>query len=170
MIPLLLLLALTGRPATAPGQLIRAAKLGPVQIREIISRFESSRSATREAEFKARKIFVREASASASAQFKRRAVMGVISTLNGNTITLTHRIQTDRVYTVYFDSNTIIKSKSSATSSAALAVGQRIAAVGILKDVGILAKLIHIIPGRTVSPVPTASLSATPTVSPTPAI
>lgn len=177
MIPLLLLLAVAPMGLAAPGRAIKAAKLGTVKIKEIISRPEFTKSATRAGEFKTQKILVREAAATESAKFKRRAVMGVISALNGNTITLTHQIQRDRTFTVFFDSNTVFKSKSVATTSASLAVGQRIVAVGSLKDAGILAKLIHIIPGRatgvfnrpTVIPTlaPTASPSATPTLSPT---
>lgn len=176
MIPLLLLLAVAPMGLAAQGRAIKAAKLGTVKIREIISRPEYTKSATRAGEFKTQKILVRDAAASVSAQLKRRAVMGVISALNGNTITLTHQIQRDRSYTVFFDSNTLIKTKSEATTSAALAVGQRIIAVGILKDTGILARLIHIIPGRATgvfnrpTVIPTLAPTASPSATPTPAI
>lgn len=173
MIPALLLLALAPMGLAAPGRAIKAAKLGTVKIKEIVSRPDFNKPATRGGEFRTQKILVREAAATASAQFKRRAVMGVISALNGNTITLTHQIQRDRFYTVFFDSNTLIKLKSEATTSAALTVGQRIIAVGSTKDTGILAKLIHIIPGRAIgiftrpSATPSASPSAIPALTPT---
>lgn len=160
MIPFLLLLTLV-----APGrsEIIRN-KLGSERIKEVMLRMKENKPATREAEFRTKKILVRETAASVSAQLKRRAVMGVISALDGDTITLTHQIQRDRTYTVFFDSNTVVKSKSTATSSAALAVGQRIIAVGSIKDTGILARLIYIIPGRAATP------SASPSATPTPAI
>ena len=169
MIPILLLLAVVPMGLAAPGRAIKADKLGTVRIKEIISRPEYAKLATRAAEFRTQKILVREATASVSAQLKRRAVMGVISALNSNTITLTHQIQRDRTFTVFFDSNTIIKSKSVATTSASLAVGQRIVAIGSLKDTGILARLIHIIPGRAtgVFARPSASPSTTPILTST---
>ena len=173
MIPIFLLLALAPMGLAAPGRAIKAAKLGTVKIKEIISRPELIKPATRGGEFRTQKILVREATASVSAQLKRRAIMGVISALSGNTITLTHQIQKDRTFTVFFDSNTLIKSKSTASSSATLAVGQRIIAVGSLKDAGILAKLIHIIPGKATgvfnrpTASPSASPSATPVLTPT---
>ncbi|TSC88120.1 MAG: hypothetical protein G01um101416_143 [Microgenomates group bacterium Gr01-1014_16] len=156
MIPVFLLLALL---SPARPEVIRA-RLGSEKIRDVVLKMKTAKPATREAEFRTKKILIREVNASVSAQLKRRAVIGVISALNDNTITLTHQIQKDRSYTIFFDSNTVIKSKSAATSSAALAVGQRIIAVGSLKDTGILAKLIHIIPIRIT---PTASPSVTPT-------
>lgn len=93
------------------------------------------------------KIFVKDASA--SAQSKRRAVQGLIQSISGNTIILVHQIHRERTYTVFFNEQTIIKMKdSTASGSAQLQPGMRIAAVGDLVPGGILAKRIHVIPGK----------------------
>lgn len=122
------------------------------------------------------RVFVKEASA--AAQSKRRAVQGVITEINGLTLTIAHQTHRERIYQVTADASTLIKFKGvqDATFSS-LQVGQRIAAVGDLIDGGgILAKRIHVIPGKakgifrrfpvaTSSALPSASASATPTAS-----
>src|SRR3972149_2108981 len=120
-------------------------------------------------------VFLLLTLASASALLKRRAVMGIIQAIDGDTLTLSHQIKTESKYTVFLTPDTIIKSKS-ATSSASLTVGLRIAVVGVPGAGGITARLIHIIPGRAVgvfsrptSTIPTPTLVSTPsaTLSPT---
>lgn len=175
-------------------------KLGTLKLKDTIAMIATdSGTATAGSKLKIKKIFVKDASASASALLKRHAVMGVITAINGDTITLAHQIQSDRVFTVLVTPQTIIKLKSeslskSATPSASpsqspvgLAVGQRIVAVGTPGDKGLVAKLIHIIPGLaagvpkpqpsatpsatltpTLSVSPTSTLSPTPTATPTP--
>jgi len=130
---------------------------------------------------KVTKVFVKDASS--SAQLKRRAVHGIITGINGSLITLAHQIHSERLYSVMFDGNTVFKMKGvSPATSANLAVGQRIAAVGeLIQGGGILAKRIHIIPGNafgvfrklpptspiaTGSATPTGEPSATPSASP----
>jgi hypothetical protein len=137
--------------------------------------------ATGEGKFKVKKIFVKDASASALS--KRRAVMGVIASINGNTIVLRHQTQTDRTFTVITTANTQVRGKVSETDSspsatlATLAVGQRIMAIGHQTDAGLEAKHIHIIPGKAAGllkrqptgAVPTVTITSTPsgTISPT---
>ncbi|OGG05716.1 hypothetical protein A2872_04720 [Candidatus Gottesmanbacteria bacterium RIFCSPHIGHO2_01_FULL_42_12] len=117
---------------------------------------------------KALKIFVKEGTP--SGQLKRRAVQGVITGISGNVITLAHQTKQERKFNVLMDSQTIIKSKNSASGSAALVVGVRIVAMGTPTEAGLLAKLIHVIPGKATgvfrkNPVSTSSatVSATPT-------
>lgn len=128
---------------------------------------------------KLEKVVIKEATA--SAQGKRRAVHGIVTSIEGSLITLVHQIHRDRVYQVQTNANTLIKSKD-ATASASLVIGVRIVAVGDLGSDGvIIAKRIHIIPGKATgifrknplasssalpSPSTTASPSASPEVSP----
>jgi hypothetical protein len=135
---------------------------------------------------KAVKVFVKEATS--SAQSKRQAVQGIISGINGSTITITHQIHRDRTFTVQTDSSTLIKIKGTENGSlASLQVGQRVIVIGDTTASGLLAKRIHVIPGKangifkknpissssaspiaTVSASPSASSSATPVPTPTP--
>ena len=124
---------------------------------------------------KALKIFVRQATSSAALrQMKRRAVEGVITNISGNTITLTHQIQRDRVYTLLVSPLTIVKIKGVVNGTITdLAIGQRVTAVGDLNENGMLvATRIHLIPGKATGifqkyPIstPSASLTATPTAT-----
>jgi hypothetical protein len=125
------------------------------------------------------KIFVKDATT--SAQSKRRAVAGVITEINGTTLTIVHQIHRERVSSVSGGEATVIKMKGVENPTFAnLQVGQRVAAVGDLNsDGGILAKRIHVIPGKAVgifnrlpvassSAIPSASASASPVTSATP--
>lgn len=127
---------------------------------------------------KVTKLMVKQATSSAttSAQIsKRQAIQGVITNISGSIITVAHQIHRDRIFQVLIDSQTQIKDPKVATGSAKLQVGQRIAAVGENKgNNSILARLIHIIPGKatgvfkknplsTNSGTPVSSTSATPT-------
>jgi len=157
------------KPDQNPGTLTSSEKIslkiGPAKVKEILTQINSNRPASKSGNLKVHKIQVKPASP--SAQLKRRAVMGVIEEINGNTITLTHQIKTNSKYTIILTPDTIIKSKSLATSSASLAVGQRIAVVGEPGTGGITARLIHIIPGRAIGVLPTLSATPSATVSPT---
>ncbi|KKS83768.1 MAG: hypothetical protein UV59_C0032G0016 [Candidatus Gottesmanbacteria bacterium GW2011_GWA1_43_11] len=157
----------------------KPVKLGTLKLKDLIALISSdSAVATRGAKLKVKKIFVKEASS--SAQLKRRAVMGVITNIQGNTLTLTHQIQRDRTYIVIVSEQTIIHQKASEASGSAtlasLSVGMRIAAVGDLNEGGgIIAKRIHIIPGKATGvfnknplATPSASLIASPSAIATP--
>lgn len=166
------------------GQAKKEMKIGAIKLKDIIAYISTdSATATAGGKLKVKKIFVKDASS--SAQLKRRAVQGVITAINGNVLTLAHQIQRDRIYKVVVTGDTSIKMKSTtatasaglATSSAtlaSLAVGQRIVAVGDLNpDGGIIAKKIHVIPGKATGifnrlPVatPSASLVASPSTTP----
>jgi hypothetical protein len=129
---------------------------------------------------KFRKMAVLEASAAST--LKRNALSGVITAVGNGFITVAHQIQRDRIYTVYFNTFTSVTAKDQNT---ALAVGMRVACVGEPIDNGLLAKLIHIIPGSAtgifnrlpvasggadlrVSPTLSATVSASPTKPATP--
>lgn len=154
-------------------------KLGSMKLKDIIALISTdSAAATSGAKLKKiSKVFIKEASE--SALLKRRAVMGIISEINGSTLTLVHQIQRERTALVVYNDQTVITSKSSkeGTPSASLTtlqVGQRITAVGDLVDGKILAKRIHVIPGKATGifkklplATPSASLVATPSASAT---
>lgn len=142
-------------------------KLGVQKLLETIA--ESSESGKKPK--KLHKVIVLEATG--AAQLKRRAVMGVISDIVGNIITLVHQIQRERSWRVLVNEQTVYHIKGIATGSGSLSdlsVGLRIAAVGDLaEDGGILAKRIHVIPGKATGifrRFPIATPSATPTSTP----
>lgn len=129
------------------------------------------------------KIFVR--TASESAKLKRHAVQGIISSIEGNKITLVHQIQRERSYSFIVSAETVIKMKGIESPTISnLAVGQRVAAVGDLNSEGVIvAKRVHVIPGKAkgilekrplatpsatlqTSPTPSISISITPTITP----
>ncbi len=157
-------------------------KLGTIKLKDIIAAVKKDKDATEGGNIKVKKIFVKEASN--SAQLKRRAVMGIITEINGDALTVAHQIHRDRLYTVIINEQTVIKFKSDtnsdsdeATESAdtnnnTLAIGQRIAAVGDLNEGGgIIAKMIHIIPGKATgvfkkNPIATPSATIIPTATP----
>ncbi len=119
---------------------------------------------------------------------KRRAVQGVVTAVNGLTVTLTHPTRAGRQFTVLTDTHTIFTFKNTAISLAEITVGSRLIAVGDTTGPdSVLARRILLIPGNasglfvnhplatpsavpetflTSTPAPVASPSATPTVSP----
>jgi len=128
------------------GQDKKTLKVSQIKPKDMIAAI-SSDSGTATVGGRPVKVFVKDATA--SAQSKRRAVQGLIQSISGNTITVVHQIHRDRVYTVFFNESTLIKMKdATATGSGQLQPGQRIVAVGDLVPGGILAKRIHVIPGK----------------------
>jgi hypothetical protein len=166
----------------------KPVKIGAIKVKDVLALIGSTEEtdSTTAAKFKVKKVFVQEASE--SAQMKRRAVQGIITSIADGVITLAHQIQQDRTYTILFNEETYIKAKEASESAtmATLTVGLRIAAVGDIDENGtILAKRIHVIPGKATgvfkkqpvtTPVsaddatpsadvnPTASASANPTI------
>lgn len=129
------------------------------------------------------KIFVKPASESGElSQSKREAIQGIVTNISGNTLTVTHQIQRNRVFTVILNSQTVIKFNGVADATAsAIQVGQRIVAMG--ENTGnntIVAKRVIVIPGKATGilehePLPTETPEATasptlipPTETPTP--
>lgn len=174
--------------AAAPGQVKKTnqltitaktkkeTKLGATKLKDLLLQ-----SGTESGKVKGLKN-VKLSEASPSAQLrKRHAIQGLISEIGGNVITLVHQIQQDRVNFVLTNSQTVITGKGiDASGSATLTVGQRIAAVGENTDEGLLAKRIHIIPGKATGVfnkqpdatpsseiTPTATVSGSPTATPT---
>jgi len=165
-------------------------KIGAQALKDLKASLDATGSAAaakkRGLEIKEMKVMA----ATEGAQLKRHAISGVIVDLTADTIVLAHQTQSDRQNTVFYNAATIIASKDKdASDSAQLAVGQRIAAVGEPVVDGLMAKRIHIIPGKAYgvvkqqpakiendedatgsgqAPTPTASASATPTVISTP--
>lgn len=156
-------------------------KIGAIKLKDIIALIstESAETTSGSGKFKVKKIFIKEASE--SAQIKRSAISGVIVDISGSTITVAHQIQRDRLYKVITNAQTEITGKSSEASASAeasgsatplqLAVGMRIAAVGENVNGSIVAKRIHIIPGKAIgvfkkNPVATPSASLTPSGTP----
>jgi len=158
----------------------KQAKLSVSTLKDLIA-LESTTSADRLPGVKVKKLDVTEATE--GAKLSRHAVSGVITAIEGNTMTVSHLIHRERTWTVLVNAQTVITGKDVATGSATLAIGMRIAAVGQPTELGLLAERIHIIPGKTigvwkrfpvatesaqVSPTPIASPSATPTETITP--
>lgn len=151
----------------------KAQKHGPKKLLDLLNESSSPSAKGSQKAKKLNKVLVGEATP--GAQLKRRAVMGVISDIAGSLITLVHQIQRDRLYKVTVNDQTIYSIKGIATGSASLsdlAIGQRIAAVGqLVEGGGILAKRIHVIPGKATgifSRFPVATPSATPNQIATP--
>lgn len=158
-------------------------KIGAIKLKDKIALIASgsSETSTPGAKLKIAKVFVKNTSESGA--LKRHAVFGVINSIEGFLITLMHQIQRDRLFQVRINELTQIKIKGITDATLAdLEVGQRIAAVGeTSSDGAILAKRIHVVPGKatgvfkkqplaTPSARPTtasATPSAIPSVSPT---
>ena len=152
-------------------------KIGVKNLKNILSK-ASTDSAALLSEGNLKKMDVQQATA--GAQMKRHAVSGVITSISDGGLTIAHQIQRERTYMVYYNSSTVITNNDKeSTSSAQLAVNVRIAAVGELFEKGILAKRIHVIPGKAVgvfnkNPVATEEseiiLSPSPVSSSTPTL
>jgi hypothetical protein len=161
----------------------KPAKIGAGKMKELIS-LESSRSGIATVSVRIKKM--ESALASPSSTLKRHAISGVITSVSSSVITISHQTQTGRVNTIYFNASTVITVKGSTIGSAGeLIIGARIAAVGEPADDGLLAKRIHVIPGKATgvfnrhpvatggaglaaSPTPSASVSGIPTILITP--
>jgi hypothetical protein len=147
--------------ATKPGKLRRLLSL---RITEASESTESSKSATS----------------------KRHAIQGMISSLLGDLMTLSHQIHRDRVTDILISGAQIFQPKNSpeSSSSGSLQVGQRVIVFGEINSSGqMVAKRIRIIPGKangvfnknplsspssTPSATPLATSSAEPTDTPNP--
>lgn len=155
------------------GQDKKILKIGAIKLKDLIAvvSTENEKVATDGAKFKIKKIFIKEASS--SAKLKRKAVQGIVTSISGNLLTLAHQIHRDRIYQVTVDTNTFIKIKeaSESANSSDLSIGMRIVAVGDLAEGGgIIAKRIHVIPGKSTGiegKYPLLSPSATPSAAPT---
>lgn len=143
-------------------------KLGAARIREMLSD-----GATNSAKTRGRSLVAMDAKeASRGARLSRHAVMGVITELAPGVITLSHQVQRELVSVVLYNASTIFSVKGITNASAAnLAVGMRITAVGLRSEEGLLAKLVHVIPGNATgvfnkAPVATVSATTFPTSTP----
>ena len=103
---------------------------------------------------------------------KRRAVYGLVRSINGNRLVVSHPIRDDPRYTIEVVDATFIKVKGiEGATIEAIRVGDRIAAVGIWQDEILVVKRVHVIPGKAIgllerigtrSATPSATDSATP--------
>ncbi len=156
-------------------------KIGTLKMKELLAS-ESTSSSASGVYRNLKKFTAREATSTAT--LKRHALSGVITGVAEGTLTIAHLIQRDRIYTVFYNVNTVITSKNGLPGSA-FSVGMRVACVGEPIEGGLLAKQIHIIPGKAVgafnkhpvateggialltpSPEATDSASATPSSTP----
>lgn len=146
-------------------------KKGKAMLQDLLNQLATDSARTGKA-LKGKKIgHIRLGKASSSAELKRHAIGGVISAINGQTLTITHQKQLARSYQVQLGSTTIVTQKG-ATESASiqLAIGQRIIAIGTPEKGILLASRIHIIPGKAhgIPPLPTISIATgSPTIVPT---
>lgn len=147
-------------------------KLGPAKLKEILTNPTGSGSAALQ------KKVVEAKPASASAALKRHGMMGVITDISANSITIRHQNDLGAVDVILFNINTVIQSESDKTATGTpFAIGDRINAVGYPSAQGLLATRIHIIPGTPVdvkaifniiSPLPMATPEdGTPSAQPT---
>lgn len=157
------------------GNHIKKEKLGKNKLKDLISGIGSPSGKMKNLNRKLFKLELRQSSPSSQLK-KRHAVMGVITAISGNIITISHQIKGERIYTIVIGPNTVITGKSSpgvndgenATSSGSvqdLKVGERIAAFGKPQpDGSLLADKIHIIAGKAIGVF--KRISGTPEISP----
>lgn len=157
------------------------AKIGPAKLREYLMLEGTGSAVVKQVKFE--RLTVREATP--GAQMKRHAVSGVITELGQGFVVISHQIQTERAWTIYYNTGTVVKIKDVENATGAdLKVGMRIAAVGEPLDTGgLLAKRIHVIPGKAIgvyekqpeaseggnldlTPTPVATATATPETTP----
>lgn len=155
-------------------------KIGAGKLKNILDDIENEGSEAAKKKFgKINRLSFKEATG--SSQSKRRAISGVITAIEKGVITLAHIIHRERITTILTDGSTVVHMKGNdAASIADLTVGMRIAVVGDISSSqsGLLAKRIHVIPGKAVGvfdkhPLATpsgnlATPSSTPIVSSTP--
>lgn len=163
----------------------KPAKIGGPRLKEVLK--AGTESAKFSQQLKVEKLAAKIASGGAT--LKRHAVSGIVTSVSGTMLTVTHQIQQDTTHTVYYNANTLIHSKGAPSTDAStsaqlsntttLIAGMRITAVGTPIDDGLLANRIHVIPGKangvfnkqpisspsgTLEVTPTASGTATPTI------
>lgn len=150
-----------------------SAKLGAGKIKDLIKNASASGDLTvGGVRVRVREMIRREATP--GAVMKRHAISGVITGLGDSRIIISHQTQRERVNTVYYNEATLVKIKDNpAATTADLAIGQRIAASGEVVDGTLLARRIHVIPGRGTglmekNPIATSGgvLNATPSATP----
>lgn len=134
------------RVSTPSASTIKEIKRGIIEIRKFLTQ-DASKEARIAQAIKVLRITAREASA--PAQLKRHAVSGVIVSLSEGSITIAHAIQRDRRFTVYYNADTKITAGDATEGSLpVLAEGLRVAVVGETEGDVLLAKRIHVIPGK----------------------
>lgn len=157
----------------------KTLRLNQIKLHDTVAVVGSESGELGKKQLHAIKVFVKQASD--SAQMKRRAVEGVVSSISGSTITLVHQIHQDRISTITVTATTLIKLKGTeAATLASIQVGQLIVAIGDLGSNGtIIAKRIHVIPGKakgfmgklpSITPSSSPSATISPTVSITPSV
>lgn len=128
-------------------------------------------------------ILVKPATGSAEVrETRRRAVYGLVREINGNILVVSQPTRDNPRYNVEVVEGTVIKIKGLAAATIGnIKVGDRVAAVGKWSGDNLVAKRVHVIPGRAIglleriatgSATPSASLtpspSSSPEISPTP--
>lgn len=126
----------------------KKTKIGTEKLKDLVSKLNSGRSEL-DTKNVGKIAKVKVAIASQSAQLKRHAVSGIITELADGAITLVHQIHRERTYQIVTNDQTIVTIKGvTAATFSDLAVGQRIAVVGNPTENGLLARRIHVIPGK----------------------
>lgn len=156
--------------ASKSSQLDVLKKRGVTQLREIFT-YSATRSATLAQDIKVRRLTMREATSPAT--LRRHALSGIITATGEGSITITHMTARDRSAMIYYNADTKVTTTDGEQAGVVqFAVGMRVAAVGEPVGDSLLAKRIHIIPGKAVGirvnhPLATAggSLTATPSAT-----
>jgi len=117
----------------------------------------------------------KEGTEGAKPETRRRAVYGLVRSVSGNMLVISHPLKDNPRYQVDVG-GALIRIKGIASPTAAdIKVGDRVSAVGVWSGDVLAAKMVHVIPGRAIgllekvatgSASPTATPSATPTATP----
>ena len=120
-------------------------------------------------------LLFKPATASAQPETRRRAVYGLVRQKNGSQIVVSHPLKDSSRFTIEAALAKIKVKGIDAASAFDINVGDRVAAVGVWSGDVLIAKIVHVIPGKatgllekvaTGSASPTATPSATPTATP----
>lgn len=114
----------------------------------------------------------KSATDSAKPESRRRAVYGLVRQINGNILLVSHPIKDSPRYNVAVSDGTVIKIKGVENATIGnVKVGDRIAAVGLWAGDNLVAKKVHVIPGKAIGLLEKgASGSATPFATPSASI
>ena len=147
-------------------------KLVPGQIKKA-DMVATVATASAQATISAKLVLVRSATDSAVLK-KRRAVYGLVRSISGNILVVSHPIRDNPRYTIQVVETTSVKIKGFAQATIGdVRVGDRMAAVGNWQDEVLVAKRVHVIPGKAIGLLErvgtrsaTPSATATPSASP----
>lgn len=125
---------------------VSASYINTQQIVAVVKTENSQKTASGSADQQASKIYIKET----TGVKKRNSIQGIVLSINENTLTLIHQVQTNRQYQIVLNENTIYKIKNVENPTVIdLKTGYRIVVIGDNNDdSSITAKRIHVIPAQ----------------------